>query len=125
MTAEAIVDQFIKAVTAMDLDAALEMVTDDVEYDNVPISKVFGPEGLRSTLEMFTGMAQGFDWVVHHQVAVGDVVMNERTDKFLMNGKWLELPVMGLFKVRDGKIALWRDYFDMGMFNAQLETAQA
>ena len=48
------------------------------------------------------------------------VVMNERTDRFLIERdgeeKWAEAPVAGIFEIRDGKIAAWRDYFDMGMF---------
>ena len=39
--------------------------------------------------------------------------MNERTDRFLANGRWAELPVAGVFVVRDGKIAIWHDYFDL------------
>jgi limonene-1,2-epoxide hydrolase len=42
--------------------------------------------------------------------------MNERTDRLKMNGSWVELPVMGVYEFRDGKISAWRDYFDMGPF---------
>jgi limonene-1,2-epoxide hydrolase len=60
--------------------------------------------------------ATGVEFVVHHQAAEGDVVMNERTDRFELKGKWIEAKVAGLFVVRDGKIALWRDYFDLAQF---------
>ncbi|MDP1670610.1 MAG: limonene-1,2-epoxide hydrolase family protein, partial [Alphaproteobacteria bacterium] len=56
----------------------------------------------------------------HIAEASGGVVMTERTDKFLMNGQWLELPVMGVFEIKDGKIAKWRDYFDLGQFQTQV-----
>jgi limonene-1,2-epoxide hydrolase len=39
--------------------------------------------------------------------------MNERTDRFLLKGEWVDLPVAGVFEVRDGRITLWRDYFDL------------
>ena len=45
-----------------------------------------------------------------------DTVMNERVDRFLMPTGWLEVAVAGLFVVRDGKIVLWRDYFDLAAF---------
>ena len=38
--------------------------------------------------------------------------MNERLDRFRTGDTWVELPVAGVFVVRHGKIALWRDYFD-------------
>jgi limonene-1,2-epoxide hydrolase len=38
------------------------------------------------------------------------------------NGR-IDLPVMGTFEVVDGKIAAWRDYFDLGMFMRQMPQA--
>ena len=116
MTPAEIVLQFISALEAKDLDAALALVTDDVEYDNVPMAKVHGPDGIRGVLEPFVAACGEIDWVIHHQVAQGATVMNERTDRFKMGDRWVELPVAGLFVVRDDKIELWRDYFDLGTF---------
>jgi limonene-1,2-epoxide hydrolase len=31
----------------------------------------------------------------------------------------VELPVASVFEVRDGKIAAWRDYFDMGTWTRE------
>ena len=117
MTAGEIVTAFIHALERKDFDLACAMLTDDCEYDNVPMSKVFGPAGLRAVLEPFFAPCTAIEWVVHRQAETGDSVMNERTDRFEMGGRWIELQLMGLFVLRDGKIALWRDYFDLGMFN--------
>ena len=46
--------------------------------------------------------------------------MNERTDRFLVGEKWVEARVMGIFRLRDGKISEWRDYFDLAEFQAQM-----
>ena len=41
-------------------------------------------------------------------------VMNERTDVMRRkDGGEIPLPVTGVFEVVDGKIAAWRDYFDL------------
>jgi limonene-1,2-epoxide hydrolase len=119
MTPEETVDEFIRRVVSMDLDGACELVADDVEYDNVPIGKVHGPDGIKSVLGPMVGGLDGAEWVVHRQVASGDLVFNERTDRFGVGGRWMDLPVAGVFEVRDGKIVLWRDYFDMQTFNEQ------
>ncbi len=118
MTSAETVTAFIRALERKDFDTACALVTDDVEYDNVPMTKVFGPAGIRAVLEPFFAPCTAIDWVVHHQAETGDVVMNERTDRFELGGRWIELGVAGLFVLRDGKIALWRDYFDQGQFNA-------
>lgn len=120
MGAEEIVNEFMARVVRMDLDAACELVSDDVEYDNVPMGKVYGPDGIKSVLGQMVGMLDEVDWVIHRQVAAGSLVLNERTDRFGMNGKWMELPVAGVFEVRDDRIVLWRDYFDMTTFTNQL-----
>lgn len=114
------VTSFIAAIERGDLDGALALVADDVEYDNVPIAKVHGPDGIRAVLGPFLAMCSGVEWIVHHQVAQGEVVMNERVDRFLIGERWMELPVAGLFVVRDGRITLWRDYFDNETFRAGL-----
>ena len=120
MTPGETVTSFIQALERKDFDAACVLMTDDCEYDNVPMTKVFGPAGLRSILEPFFAGCTALAWEVHHQVETGNVVMNERTDRFEMGGRHVALPVAGLFVLRDGKIALWRDYFDQGMFTKAL-----
>jgi limonene-1,2-epoxide hydrolase len=118
-----IVRAFIAALERKDLDTALTMVTDDVEYDNVPIGKVHGPDGIRTTLEPFMAPATTIEWVIHREAETGDVVFNERLDRFEMPWGWVELAVNGVWELRDGKIALWRDYFDQPSFVAQLPGA--
>jgi limonene-1,2-epoxide hydrolase len=114
MTPEQVVDEFIARITALDLDGACELVTDDVEYDNVPMGKVFGPDGIKGLLGQMVGAIDGVQFVVHRQAATGNLVLNERTDRFGKDGTWVDLPVAGVFEVGDdGRITLWRDYFDM------------
>ena len=55
------------------------------------------------------------------QATSGNLVMNERIDRFVMNGKSVALPVSGVFEVTDGRISFWRDYFDNGMFMKALK----
>ena len=96
--------------------------TEDALYHNIPMAPVQGRNAIATTL---TGMAAGgirsLGWEVKHQVASGDVVMNERIDRFQLADKALAIPVMGVFVVRDGKIAEWRDYFDLAMFQDQMK----
>lgn len=111
-----LVRRFIDLLADKDLDGAFRLVAEDCEYDNVPIGTVRGPAGIRSVLEGFFASCERLDWVIERQVADGTItaatVINERLDKFLIHGRWAVLPVAGVFEVRDGKIALWRDFFD-------------
>lgn len=115
-----IVTALIRACERRDLDAVCALVADDIEYDNVPIGTVHGHDGVRSVLSGgVTQAASEIEWVVHRQVESGDTVMNERTDRFLVDGRWIEIAIAAVFVVRDGKVALWRDYFDLETYRRQ------
>jgi limonene-1,2-epoxide hydrolase len=50
---------------------------------------------------------------VKHVAVDGSVVFIERTDRHRLANGWVELPVTGVWEVQDGRITLWRDYFDV------------
>ena len=70
-------------------------------------------------MDGFPGVeAAGFD--THHIAANGNVVLTERTDWFEMKGRRRTIRVMGTFELNDeGKIAKWRDYFDIAEFQRE------
>jgi limonene-1,2-epoxide hydrolase len=115
-TPDQVVQSFISLLVARDIETAATMVSADFEYDNVPMGKAFGPQGLRDTLIGFFGMCTGIDWEIIRQTSIGTTqngtVLNEREDRFEIHGRWVTLPVAGIFEIRDGLITLWRDYFD-------------
>lgn len=115
-TPDALVRAFISALSARNIDAAETMVSADFEYDNVPVGKAFGPAGLRATLTGFFGMLEDVDWEILRQTSTGTLergtVLNERDDRVRIAGEWKTLPVAGVFEIIDGRITLWRDYFD-------------
>jgi limonene-1,2-epoxide hydrolase len=114
------VTEFIHALERNDLDAATALVAEECEYDNVPMGKVFGPDGIRTLLAPMLGAATAIEWVVHREAAQGPYVFNERTDRFQMPFGWIEIPVVGVWEVHDGRITLWRDYFDEATYRRQL-----
>jgi limonene-1,2-epoxide hydrolase len=121
MTPGATVTALIRANEARDVDAVIDLLTEDVAYENVPMSVLNGHDEVASMLGPFLGSAERVEWEVLEQVEQGDVVMNERVDRFWLPGDTkIELRVAGLFRVRDGKVALWRDYFDLAAFTGQM-----
>ena len=118
-----VVDRFIAAWKTRDLELIMSFFHDDAVYTNVPIDPPNrGSEAIRTMIGSFLGMAQAMEFVVHHSAenAAAGIVMNERTDRFLIGERWVELPVMGVFELRDGRIQAWRDYFDLGQFQTAM-----
>jgi limonene-1,2-epoxide hydrolase len=116
-----IVREFIDAYVRRDADAALELVTNDFVFEHVPMPEstiVRGKEQLRERIGGAVAEAERVEWEILHQVAGGDVVMNERVDDFyfpegLYARTHTSTRVVGVFELRDGKIAAWRDYYDL------------
>jgi len=79
-----------------------------------------GPEQIKATIEGFSGGVESIEFRLDAIAADGATVLTERLDVFTFANGRIDLPVMGTFEVRDGKIAAWRDYFDMGMFLNQM-----
>jgi limonene-1,2-epoxide hydrolase len=116
---DVVVKEFCKLWLAGDIDAIMESFTEDGVYHNIPMPILTGRAQIRDFIAGFLAAFDGIDFQIHRQVSQGGVVMNERTDVLRKkDGGEVPLPVMGVFEVRDGKIAAWRDYFDMGTITA-------
>jgi limonene-1,2-epoxide hydrolase len=89
-------------------------------YHNIPLAPVTGRDTIKATIAGFTGGVEKIEFRVRNIVADGPIVLTERVDVFVLPQRSIELPVMGTFEVRDGKIAAWRDYFDMKQFMDQM-----
>ncbi len=120
MTPAELVTAFIEAIERKDIAAAVAMVSADVSYENMPFGPIAGPEAMAETLEGFLGPASEVDWQILRQIEHGSTVVNERLDRFKIGDGWLELPIAGVFEITDGKISLWRDYFDMNTYATQM-----
>lgn len=120
----AVVADFIAAIEAKDVAAAVALLAEDVSYENMPMDPIVGRDAVASTLTMFLEPAATVEWPVLRQLVDGNCVVNERVDRFQIGDGWLELPVAGVFEVSDGLITLWRDYFDMGAYQRQMAELQ-
>lgn len=116
------VKSFIEAIERQDLDAARQMLAEDVSYENMPLQPILGREAVLQVITSFLEPAELVDWKILRQWDCDGVVINERIDRFRIGNGWLELPVAGFFEVdAQGQISLWRDYFDLGSYLSQLE----
>ena len=114
-----VVREFCSAWEARDQQRILESFTDDGVYHNMPLEPAVGKAAIAALLGVILAPASEVKFEIRHIAAAGDVVLTERVDTFVMGGKTVTLPVMGAFEVRGGKIAAWRDYFDMAMWQKQ------
>ena len=115
-------ETFFAHWSANRIEEALAMLADNVLYDNVPLPDITGRENVRKFHADFgIGTTFKVDWKVTEIAATGNIVLNERIDIFTHeSGGRITLPVMGTITVENGRITLWRDYFDLASFERQL-----
>ena len=78
-----------------------------------------GEDAIKGMIEQFMAAFDGAEWEIKNISAAGDVVLTERVDQFT-GTKSMSLQVMGVFEIKDGKIAAWRDYFDLAEWTKQM-----
>jgi limonene-1,2-epoxide hydrolase len=110
---ERIVTDLCGAFDRMDADELIQFFTPDAVYHNVPLPPSRGREEIYASLRGITSRFRGIRTEILRQISVGDLVMNERIDYFTFDDRVVALPIAGVFELRDGKVAAWRDYFDL------------
>jgi limonene-1,2-epoxide hydrolase len=113
------VQEFCAAWSKLDADLLLGYFAEDAIYHNIPMQPLQGREQIAGFLRQFTKQASAAEFEIKQIAANGDVVLTERVDRFTIGGRPIALPVMGAFELRDGKIAAWRDYFDLADWQKQ------
>lgn len=107
----AIVKTFLEALQAQDFDTFESLVADDLVYQNVGLPTIRGGRRVAKLMRRMEGKAS-FEVKFHRNVVNGSTVLNERTDAIVLGPLRLQFWVCGVFEIEDGRITLWRDYFD-------------
>ena len=116
-----LVEDFVAAFNAKDVDKIMSYWGPDPVYHNMPGPPVKGTEAVRQLIESFLNPAEKVEWEILNIAETGNTVLAERVDRFVLGGKEVVLPCNGAFDIVDGKIAEWRDYFDMATWQKQMQ----
>jgi limonene-1,2-epoxide hydrolase len=105
------VEGFLTALQDADYDTLEASLDDNVVYQNVGLPTI---RGRARTVKLFRQMEgrMGFEVKIHRIAADGAAVLTERSDALIFGPLRLQFWVCGVFEVHNGRITLWRDYFD-------------
>ena len=117
-----VVKQFLTHLNAQRIDDGMDLLAEDVFYHNIPMEPMTGREAVRAFAHEFgMGSSLEVEWQLLALAESGDMVLTERVDIFkAADGKQISIPLMGSFRVRDGQISEWRDYFDLADLQRQM-----
>ncbi len=119
----ALIRRFLEVCVRADPEEFASYFTEDATWWNSPWQAIHGREAIRETLRRGAQRMIALPWEIRHIVADGEIVMTERVDNFMVGETRVNVPCMGVFELRGGKIAAWRDYWDLQQFERQLPTA--
>lgn len=111
-----IIQNFIKAWSRLDADELVSYFTEDGIYHNMPAAPVQGHKNLNDFISGFLANWTKTSWDTINILGNGDIVIAERLDRTEVGEIKIDLPCCGVFEMADGKIKVWRDYFDMATF---------
>lgn len=113
---EQIVRDFIAAWSRLDVEEIVGFFAEDGVYHNMMNKPVAGRANLRAFIGGFIRSWTRTDWELLNIVARDDLVVAERVDRTDLGGRHVDLPCCGVFEMEDGKIKVWRDYFDLATY---------
>ncbi|OMC34896.1 limonene-1,2-epoxide hydrolase [Mycobacterium sp. GA-1841] len=114
------VETFLNALQEQDFATAENALAQNLVYQNVGLPTIYGRNRAMKLFRSMQGRT-GFEVKIHRIAADGNAVLTERTDALVFGPLRLQFWVCGVFEVHDGRITLWRDYFDfLDMFKATL-----
>lgn len=116
----ATIRQFINDWSNLDADQLADYFTEDGTYHNMPIAPVSGKAAVRDFIAGFISSWNETTWDLLNIAASGNVVIAERLDRTKTQAGDVDLPCVGVFEMVDGKIHVWRDYFDMTTFTSAM-----
>lgn len=122
----ALAHAFFQAWNERALDTILDCLAEDCVYHNMPMEPVLGRASIEAYIAPVIARSSAIEWIVK-AIAEDEQgrVLSERLDRLQINGRWLEIPLMGVFEFSNGKISLWRDYFDLQDYLRQKDLLSA
>jgi limonene-1,2-epoxide hydrolase len=117
-----IIRTFIGDWSSLDADKLADYFTEDGTYYNMPIAPVTGKDNVRKFIAGFIANWSETQWDLLNIAAAGDIVIAERLDRTQTAAGDVDLPCVGVFEMSDGKIRIWRDYFDMTTFTSAMQS---
>jgi limonene-1,2-epoxide hydrolase len=107
-----VAEEMVDAWNKLDLDRIVDTFAEDGVLHSVMIEPVKGREALRTRLGAFLTGATRLNLQLKNVAVVGNTVFLERVDDFDYKGKHGAVPVVGVMEISDGKVKIWREYYD-------------
>jgi limonene-1,2-epoxide hydrolase len=126
-SAEEAVRGLWRVLCERDYDGVADWVSEDCIYFDVPLGPAFaarGPAGIAARLRVGWGDLAAYENNDGLLLADGADVMYEHSETWTFaTGEVLHLPFVSVHRVRDGRVTLWKDYWDYNALTSAAPSA--
>jgi limonene-1,2-epoxide hydrolase len=110
---EKIIRRLLSLWATREADAMAALFAKDGVYDNVPNKRPMqGREAVRHWLGVCFEHLTRIDVEILNMASNGEWTLSERLDTHVIGDRHMPLPVMNACRIVDGKIVMFRDYYD-------------
>jgi limonene-1,2-epoxide hydrolase len=116
-----LVEAFIEAWQARDIERIVAFLAPDIRYHNMPGEPIDGLPATRAALQGLLDRVSDLRWDIRHVAEAPDgTVLYEKTEHYLIGETWVALPCMIALEFTDDLISHWRAYFDVATWTKQV-----
>jgi len=116
---EVLIRRFLSLWQTRDAAGMVDCFAEDGIYENLPANApLVGRAAIRQWLDAVFGHIDRIDVDVLNLAVNGEWVLNERLDDHVAGKKHMVVPVMNASRIVDGRIVLFREYYDMDTVRA-------
>ncbi len=115
--------QMFAAWDARDWDRIIDCFAPEGSMHSMMKEPVTGRDALEKLFDGFKDSIEALTLDIEHIGIIDDAVIAVRTDRMTVNGKRGALPAVGvIYYDENGKIRLWREYFDRATMLNEMRT---
>ena len=108
----AVAKAILEAWDIRDFAAVLSLFTEDGVLHSMMIEPIVGRASIAARLAKLGAAAHKTRLRIRHIGVIDGQVFVERVDEITLDGRQTDVPVVGVFRIENGLVASWREYYD-------------
>jgi limonene-1,2-epoxide hydrolase len=107
-----VANDMVQAWNNREWEQMFDLFAEDGVLHSVGNKPMNGREEIRERLATLLAGIDQIELKILNMGVVDDVVFLERADDFTFNGRHGVVPVVGVMEIENGKVKMWREYYD-------------
>jgi limonene-1,2-epoxide hydrolase len=116
----ATVRQMIEAWNTRNWEQVYDLFAQDGVLQSMMLPATVGREAIKQRIAGLAADISSIELKIRHMGVVDGVVFVERVDDFVYRGKRGAVPVVGVVEVEQGRVKVWREYYDRAQMLAAM-----